>query len=199
MDVTGSRLLVVDNYDSFTYNLVQSLGALGAEVTVKRNDEITLADAESMDPDGIVISPGPGNPADPEYFGVCREILETLSRQTPTLGVCLGMQGFVHAYGGDVIQAEQLMHGKPCPVDHDGEGVFADLETPMEAGRYHSLVVDEDTLPEEIEATAFSDDDELMAVRHRSFPIHGVQFHPESILTPRGDDLLDNLLEMTHP
>ncbi len=200
-DVGGStvtpRILVVDNYDSFTYNLVQFLGELGAEISVERNDAITLEQAEAMDPDGIVISPGPGNPADPAYFGVCADILTKLSPRTPTLGVCLGLQGFVHVYGGDVIHAPRLMHGKTCLVDHDEQGVYEGLPNPMQAGRYHSLMADPDTLPAEIHATAWSDQGELMGVRHERYPIEGVQFHPESILTPNGKDLLDNFLERT--
>jgi anthranilate synthase/aminodeoxychorismate synthase-like glutamine amidotransferase len=191
-----SEILVIDNYDSFTYNLVQAIGALGAEVTVERNDAITLDDVRQQDPDGIVISPGPGNPADPEYFGVCRDVLIELCSTTPILGVCLGMQGFVHHYGGEVVQAPRLMHGKSCLVDHDGRGVYVDVGEPFEAGRYHSLVVDEDSLPADIEPTAYSDEDELMGVRHIEHPIEGVQFHPESILTPAGDDILQNFLEM---
>ncbi len=190
------RVLVLDNYDSFTYNLVQSLGALGADVTVERNDETTLKEIERLDPDGIVISPGPGSPDDPAYFGVCSSVLEHLSPTTPTLGVCLGMQGFVHTYGGTIQPAPRLMHGKACQVQHDEQGVYTDLPNPLEAGRYHSLIVDEDALPPSIEATAHSDEGELMGVRHTEHPIEGIQFHPESILTPHGIDLMDNYLEM---
>jgi anthranilate synthase/aminodeoxychorismate synthase-like glutamine amidotransferase len=191
-----SEILVIDNYDSFTYNLVQAIGALGADVDVERNDEITLEDVEERDPDGIVISPGPGNPADPDYFGVCRDVLLELSPTTPTLGVCLGMQGFVHHYGGEVVKAPRLMHGKACQVRHDGQGVYVDVDDPFQAGRYHSLVVKGGSLPEDIHATSYSDEDELMGVRHAEHPIEGVQFHPESILTPAGEDILDNFLEM---
>lgn len=190
------RVLVIDNYDSFTYNLVQYLGELGAEVSVERNDEVTLADVRELAPDAIVISPGPGNPADPEYFGVCADVLTEVSPEVPTLGVCLGMQGFVHVYGGDIRKAPRLMHGKACEVNHDGEGVYAGLPDPLEAGRYHSLMVDETTLPDGIVATAVSDEDELMGVRHTDYPIEGVQFHPESILTPDGKRILQNFLEM---
>jgi para-aminobenzoate synthetase component 2 len=199
MDVSSaeeSHILVLDNYDSFTYNLVQAIGALGADVTVKRNDEIDLDGVRKLAPDGIVISPGPGNPADPDYFGVCRDVLLGLSPTTPTLGVCLGMQGFVHHYGGDVVQAPRLMHGKACQVSHDGETLYEGTPDPFEAGRYHSLLVEEQTLPDDIEATAVSDEGELMGVRHTELPIEGVQFHPESILTPAGDDILHNFLEM---
>ncbi|PSG96921.1 aminodeoxychorismate/anthranilate synthase component II [Thermoplasmatales archaeon SW_10_69_26] len=193
--MTGPHVLVLDNYDSFTYNLVQAIGAQGAEVTVKRNDDVDLAGIERLDPDGIVISPGPGNPADPDYFGVCRDALIELGPTTPILGVCLGMQGFVHHYGGEVVQAPRLMHGKSCQVSHDGQGVYVDIDDPFEAGRYHSLLVEEGSLPADIEATASSDEDELMGVRHTEHPIEGVQFHPESILTPAGDDILHNFLE----
>jgi len=190
------QVLVIDNYDSFTYNLVQFLGALGADVTVKRNDEIDLADVRELDPDGIVLSPGPGSPEDPAYFGVCRDVLDEVAPEVSTLGVCLGMQGFVHTYGGDVVRAPRLMHGKACQVDHDGQGVYEGLPDPLEAGRYHSLVVDEASLPSDIVPTAHSDEGELMGVRHTEHPIEGVQFHPESILTPDGMHLMENFLEM---
>ncbi len=193
-----TRLLVVDNYDSFTYNLVQYLGELGADPVVHRNDAIDLQDARDLEPDGIVISPGPGSPDDPAYFGVCADILSEMSPEVPTLGVCLGLQGFAHVYGGRVIHAPRLMHGKACLVEHDGEGVFAGLDNPFEAGRYHSLIVDEDTLPDELEPTAWSTDGELMGLRHAELPIEGVQFHPESILTPRGKDILQNFLHLVN-
>lgn len=193
------HVLVIDNYDSFTYNLVQFLGALGAHVTVHRNDAITLPDIQARDPDGIVISPGPGNPEDPAYFGVCHDVLTKVSPETPTLGVCLGMQGFAHAYGATIQPAPRLMHGKACTIRHDAAGLYEGLSNPLEAGRYHSLIVDPDTLPDALEPTAYSDDDELMGLRHETYPIEGVQFHPESILTPDGMNLMDNFLEMTRP
>ena len=188
------RLLVIDNYDSFTYNLVQFLGELGAELTVHRNDAIDLAGVRKLDPDGIVISPGPGSPEDPRYFGVCADVLREVAPEVPTLGVCLGMQGMAHVYGGKVVRAPRLMHGKSCLVDHDGAGVYEGLPQPFEAGRYHSLVVDEASLPDVFVATAHSDQGELMGIRHTSHPIEGVQFHPESILTPDGPALLANFL-----
>jgi anthranilate synthase/aminodeoxychorismate synthase-like glutamine amidotransferase len=193
--MSAPRVLVLDNYDSFTYNLVQYLGELGADLDVRRNDAITLKEAEALAPDGIVISPGPGNPADARSFGVCGEVLRALSPATPTLGVCLGLQGFAHHYGGRVVPAPRLMHGKSCLVHHDGQGVLRGLPDPMEAGRYHSLVVERSSLPRDIVVTAWTEQGEVMGARHARFPIEGVQFHPESILTPHGKDLLRNFLE----
>lgn len=190
-----TRVLVIDNFDSFTFNLVQYLGELGADVTVRRNDAITAKEAEAMAPDAIVISPGPGNPEDPRYFGVCADLLTGLSRTTPTLGVCLGLQGFAHVYGGRVVRAPRILHGKASPVHHDGHGVFRGIPNPFQAARYHSLIVDEASLPPELVKTAWTDDGELMGARHRTLPIEGVQFHPESILTEHGKTLLANFLE----
>ena len=189
------KTLVIDNFDSFTYNLVQYLGEAGADPHVHRNDAITLAAARALDPDAIIISPGPGNPANERDFGVCRDILLELSPQVPTLGVCLGLQGFVHVYGGDVIHAPRILHGKASSVHHKGAGVLAGIPSPFQAARYHSLVVDATTLPTDIEMTAWTDDGELMAAQHRSHPIEGVQFHPESILTEHGHDMIRNFLE----
>ena len=190
------RVLVIDNFDSFTFNLVQYLGELGGNPVVHRNDALTAKEAEALDPDGIVISPGPGNPADPKYFGVCADLLLGTSRDVPTLGVCLGMQGFGHVYGAKVVPAPRLMHGKASPVVHDGRGVFAGVPSPFMAGRYHSLMVDPSTLPDEIEATAWTADErELMGARHREHPIEGVQFHPESILTDAGKTIVQNFIE----
>jgi anthranilate synthase component 2 len=164
-------------------------------VTVKRNDEIELADVRELDPDGIVISPGPGSPEDPAYFGVCRAVLEEVSPEVPTLGVCLGMQGFVHAYGGDVVRAPRLMHGKACTVDHDGQGVYEGLDQGFQAGRYHSLIAEDVPGCFEVSATTDHDGDPLvMGVRHREHPIRGVQFHPESVLTAVGHDVVRNFL-----
>jgi para-aminobenzoate synthetase component 2 len=189
------KTLVIDNFDSFTFNLVQYLGELGAEPIVYRNDAITAKEAEALEPDAIVISPGPGNPSDPKYFGVCADLLLGLSKTTPTLGVCLGLQGFGHVYGGKVVHAPRILHGKASPVFHDGRGVFRDVPSPFMAARYHSLIVDEATLPPELEKTAWTDKGELMGARHKRYPIEGVQFHPESILTEHGKLLLSNFLE----
>ena len=189
------RVLVIDNYDSFTFNLVQYLGELGADVVVRRNDAVTAKEAEQMAPDAIVISPGPGNPADPKYFGVCADLLTGLSKTTPTLGVCLGLQGFAHVYGGKVVHAPRILHGKASPVHHTGEGCLRGVPSPFMAARYHSLVVDEATLPADLVKTAWTADGELMGARHRRHPIEGVQFHPESILTEHGKTILRNFLE----
>ena len=190
-----TKTLVIDNYDSFTFNLVQYLGELGADVMVHRNDQVTAKQCEQMAPDAIVISPGPGNPADPKYFGVCADLLTGLSRTTPTLGVCLGLQGFAHVYGGKVVHAPRILHGKASPVHHDGQGVFAGIPSPFMAARYHSLIVDEPALPRDLVKTAWTADGELMGARHARYPIEGVQFHPESILTEHGKELLRNFLE----
>jgi anthranilate synthase/aminodeoxychorismate synthase-like glutamine amidotransferase len=189
------RTLVVDNFDSFTFNLVQYLGELGADPVVRRNDAITAKEAEQMAPDAIVISPGPGNPADPKAFGVCADLLAGLSRTTPTLGVCLGLQGFAHVYGGKVVHAPRILHGKASPVHHDGEGVLRGIPSPFLAARYHSLIVDRASLPPDIVVSAWTEQDEVMGARHKRYPIEGVQFHPESILTQHGKDLLRNFLE----
>jgi len=182
-------LLMIDNYDSFTYNLVHLFEELGAEVRVFRNDAITLDEAEALEPTHLVISPGPGRPAD---AGISVELIRRLGPQVPTLGVCLGHQAIVEAFGGQVGQAKALLHGKSSLVDHDGKGVFAGLEQHLEAGRYHSLAAVE--IPDDLEVTARTPDGEVMGVRHRSLPIEGVQFHPESVLTPLGPDLGRNFL-----
>ena len=189
------RTLVVDNFDSFTFNLVQYLGELGADPVVFRNDAITPKEAEALEPDAIVISPGPGNPVNPKDFGVCAELLTGLSRTTPTLGVCLGLQGFAHVYGGKVVHAPRILHGKASAVHHDGRTIFEGVPTPFQAARYHSLIVDADTLPAELERTAWTEKGELMGARHKRYPIEGVQFHPESILTEHGKTMLRNFLE----
>lgn len=191
------RTLVIDNFDSFTFNLVQYLGELGAEPIVHRNDAITAKEAEALEPDAIVISPGPGNPSDPKYFGVCSDLLLGLSRTTPTLGVCLGLQGFGHVYGGHVVHAPRILHGKASPVHHDGRTIFQGVPSPFLAARYHSLVVDPARLPPDLEKTAWTEQGELMGARHRRYPIEGVQFHPESILTEHGKTILRNFLETT--
>jgi len=219
------RTLVIDNFDSFTFNLVQYLGELGADPTVFRNDAISAKEAEALAPDAIVISPGPGNPANARDFGVCSEILLGLSRTTPTLGVCLGLQGFAHVYGGRVVHAPRILHGKASAVHHDGRTIFQGVPSPFQAARYHSLIVDAESLPAELERSAWTDagetaasEDEdaprgrvvtaasedqdaprgrvvIMAARHRRYPIEGVQFHPESILTEHGRTILRNFLE----
>ena len=189
------KVLVIDNYDSFTYNLVQYLGELGADPVVFRNDRLTLEQVRELDPHCIVISPGPGRPDDPRYFGVCAQVLREVSPQVPTLGVCLGHQGIGVVFGGRVGPAKELRHGKTSRVFHDGKGVFRDLPDGFPAARYHSLVILRDSLPGVLELSAVSDDGEVMGVRHKTHPIEGVQFHPESVLTPHGKRILRNFLE----
>jgi anthranilate synthase/aminodeoxychorismate synthase-like glutamine amidotransferase len=188
-----NKILIIDNYDSFTYNLVQYFGVLGCEVIVKRNDEITVADAEALAPDRICISPGPGRP---ENAGISNEIIRALGPKTPVLGVCLGHQCIGEVFGGEIVSAPRLMHGKTSPVRHLGAGVFIDLPNPFEATRYHSLIVDRDTLPGSLQVTAETAEGEIMGLQHRDFPIHGVQFHPESVLTGEGMALLRNFLAL---
>ena len=181
---------MIDNYDSFTYNLVHLFEELGAEVVVRRNDAVTAAEAEALAPDRLVVSPGPGRPAD---AGVSVDLIRTLGRRVPTLGVCLGHQAVVEAFGGEIGQAKALLHGKASTVVHDGRGVFAGLPERFEAGRYHSLAATR--VPDELEVSAHTDDGEVMGVRHRELPIEGVQFHPESVLTlPLGRELARNFL-----
>ncbi|HKU39853.1 MAG TPA: aminodeoxychorismate/anthranilate synthase component II [Polyangiales bacterium] len=184
-------ILVIDNYDSFTYNLVQYLGELGAEVVVHRNDEIGVDRIRANRPEGILISPGPGNP---DEAGVSLEVLARLSAETPILGVCLGHQAIGQAFGGRVVRAGRLMHGRTSPILHDGSGVFQGVPSPFTATRYHSLIVDRDTLPAELIVTAWTAEGEIMGLRHRSLPVEGVQFHPESFLTEHGHELLRNFL-----
>jgi len=188
-----ARVLVVDNYDSFVYNLVQYLGELGATPIVHRNDAITLDEVEALAPDAILLSPGPGRPED---AGIICPLLERFAGQFPILGVCLGHQAIGHVFGGSVVRAPELMHGKTSMVNHRDVGVFAGLPNPFEATRYHSLVVDRASMPEVLEITADTDDGTVMGIRHREFPIEGVQFHPESILTTAGHDLLANFLTL---
>ncbi|MCK5563033.1 aminodeoxychorismate/anthranilate synthase component II [Candidatus Bathyarchaeota archaeon] len=190
------RVLVIDNYDSFVYNLVQYIGELGGNPVVYRNNEITLRQALKLRPDKIVISPGPGTPEDIRYFGVCTDILLRMSCEVPTLGVCLGHQGIISVFGGKIVRAKKLMHGKTSLIKHDGNGVYRDVENPFVATRYHSLVGDRATMPPCLKITAESlDDGEVMGVRHVKYPIEGVQFHPESILTTVGKTFLKNFLE----
>lgn len=188
------NVLIIDNYDSFVYNLYQRLGDLGAHPSVVRNDAIDLNGVRRLAPDAIVLSPGPGHPASRRDFGVCSEILREVSPRTPTLGVCLGHQGIGDVFGGKVVHAARLLHGKTSRVHHDGRTIFEGLPNPFVAGRYHSLAIERDAIPEAIEVSATADDGEIMAVRHRRYPIEGVQFHPESILTPDGPALLRNFL-----
>jgi anthranilate synthase component 2 len=182
-------ILLVDNYDSFTYNLAHLFGALGVDVVVRRNDEIDADEAERLAPEQLVVSPGPGRPAE---AGGSEEIIRRLAPTTPTLGVCLGHQAIVEVYGGAGGYARELLHGKASPVRHDGSGLFEGLPEPFDAGRYHSLAATR--LPDELEPTAYADDGEVMAVRHRTLPVVGVQFHPESVLTPDGPALARNFL-----
>ena len=186
------RVLVVDNYDSFTWNLVQLVGALGGAPEVVRNDEVTLADVEKMDPTHIILSPGPGHPDDARRIGVCRPILEKLER-VPVLGVCLGHQAIVRSFGGRVVEGEPV-HGKTAEIEHEGDGLLADLPRPFTAMRYHSLVADRESLPSSLVANAWCKDGTIMGVRHRERPVHGVQFHPESIGTPIGKRLVGAFL-----
>ena len=191
-------LLVIDNYDSFTFNLVQYFGELAAqhplaaELRVERNDALTVAEIRDLKPDAILLSPGPG---DPDQAGICLQVLKELSPEIPTLGVCLGHQALAQAYGGRVVRAAELMHGKTSPVMHRGEGVFAGLPQPLTATRYHSLIAERETLPDCLEVTAWLEDNTVMGLRHRQYPhLQGVQFHPESVLTEAGHKLLANFL-----
>jgi anthranilate synthase/aminodeoxychorismate synthase-like glutamine amidotransferase len=188
-----AMILVIDNYDSFTYNLVQMLGSLHGEIRVARNDAMTPAQILALDPDYLVLSPGPGEPS---AAGHLLGIVETCTTHIPTLGVCLGHQAIAQAFGGGVVPSPTLVHGKASPVYHAGEGLFAGLSNPMECGRYHSLTVDPDSLPECLMPLAHSADGILMALAHRTRPILGVQFHPESVLTPQGAQLLRNFLRI---
>ena len=186
-------ILVLDNYDSFTYNLVQYFGELGADLRVVRNDRITVADIETLAPERIIVSPGPCTPSE---AGMSSEVIKTFGPRLPILGVCLGHQCIGEVYGGDVVRADRLMHGKTSPIIHHGQGVFKDLPSPFEATRYHSLIVKRDTLPDVLEITAETAEGEIMGLRHKTLPVHGVQFHPESILTTEGKRLLKNFLEL---
>lgn len=194
-------LLVIDNYDSFTFNLVQYLGELSSQfpvatdLRVERNDALSLEEIRSLDPSAILLSPGPG---DPDQAGICLDVLRQLSPTIPTLGVCLGHQSLAQAYGGKIVRANELMHGKTSPVQHRGEGVFAGLPQPLNATRYHSLIAERNTLPECLEVTAWLGDGTIMGLRHRDYPhLQGVQFHPESVLTEAGHELLANFLRQT--
>jgi anthranilate synthase/aminodeoxychorismate synthase-like glutamine amidotransferase len=190
----GARILVIDNYDSFVYNLVQYLGELGAEPIVHRCDQVTMAEVDAIDPDGVLISPGPGRPGD---AGISNDIIRTFGGRAPVFGVCLGHQCIGEVFGGDVVRAPQVMHGKTSLIRHHDVGVFEGLPNPLEATRYHSLVVARDSVPDVLEITAETDDGLVMGLRHREHDIEGVQFHPESILTVAGHDLLQRFLDRT--
>jgi len=192
-------IFVLDNYDSFTYNLVQYLGELtsGAEIVVRRNDQVTVSEIENLHPERIVVSPGPCTPSD---AGISLELIRHFAGRVPLLGVCLGHQAIGEAFGGQVIRAPRLMHGKTSAVEHDGKTIFRDLPAPMQATRYHSLIVSEDGLPKDLEVSASTSDANggrvIMGLRHRKYPVEGVQFHPESVLTPEGKHLIRNFLQM---
>lgn len=191
------KILVIDNYDSFVYNIAQLLGELETEPTIVRNDSITLSDIRMMDHDAIVLSPGPGHPADRKYFGVCTDIITELGPSVPILGVCLGHQGIVHAFGGRVINAGKIKHGKTSLIQYTSDRLFEDVENPFKATRYHSLVADKNTMPSSLEVTAKAlDDGEIMGIRHKQYLIEGVQFHPESVLTGQGRRMLLNFISM---
>jgi len=188
------RLLLIDNYDSFTYNLVQAFLVLGADVSVYRNDEISTDQALEFNPTHLCISPGPGRPED---AGISLDMIATFEKRVPILGVCLGHQSLVSHFGGHIVPADRLMHGKTSMVHHDGQSIFRGLSEPFEAGRYHSLAAETQSMPSVLEITARTEQDEIMGVRHRELPLEGVQFHPESVLTPEGDDLMKNFLALT--
>ncbi len=188
------KLLVIDNYDSFTYNLVHFLGELGADSKVFRNDKISLDEIEAMAPEGIVLSPGP---ATPNEAGICLALIDRFKATTPILGVCLGHQAIGQALGGDVVRAPSLMHGKTSRVNHNGKGLFRGLNAGFEATRYHSLIVERETLPRDLDVTAWTDDGLIMGMQHRTLPLHGVQFHPESIASENGHALLQNFLNLS--
>ncbi len=190
------KVLILDNYDSFVYNLAQYVGALGAEPLVLRNDSVTVDEVEGLSPERIIVSPGPGSPGDDRSFGVCASVLKGISRDVPTLGVCLGHQGIGYAFGAKVDRAPVVMHGKTSRIVHDGKGVLQGVASPLQATRYHSLVVQKDGLPSELRVTALAlEDAEIMGLRHSRYPIEGVQFHPESIMTPEGMKIVRNFIE----
>lgn len=194
---SNMKVLVIDNYDSFVYNIAQLLGELKTEPSVIRNDRITLNQVKAMNPDAIVISPGPGHPADRKYFGICTDIITELGPTTPILGVCLGHQGIVHAFGGKVINAKKVRHGKTSSIEYTQDLLFEDVRNPFRATRYHSLVADQKKIPDSLEVTARAlDDGEVMGIRHKKYLIEGVQFHPESVLTGEGRKMLMNFISM---
>lgn len=186
-------ILVIDNYDSFTFNLVQYLGELGAELRVFRNDRITIEEAVALNPEKVLVSPGP---CTPKEAGVSCDIIREFGPRMPVFGVCLGHQAIGDVYGGDVVRAERLMHGKTSPIIHEGKSVFKGLPSPFDATRYHSLIIKRETLPDCLEITAWTAEGEIMGIKHKEHPVHGVQFHPESILTVEGKKLLQNFLDL---
>ena len=192
-DFDHVRMLLIDNYDSFTYNLVQAFAAMGASVMVYRNDAISVEESAALEPTHLVISPGPGRPED---AGVSLDMIGAWAGKVPILGVCLGHQSIVQQHGGDIVRAERLMHGKTSMVKHDGATIFAGLSNPFEVGRYHSLCAEHESLPDELVVTAETERGEIMGVRHKTLPIEGVQFHPESVLTPEGDALMANFMRL---
>ncbi|WP_410985512.1 aminodeoxychorismate/anthranilate synthase component II [Bacillus cereus] len=189
-------ILMIDNYDSFTFNLVQFLGELGQELVVKRNDEVTISDIEQMKPDFLMISPGP---CSPNEAGISMDVIKYFAGKIPIFGVCLGHQSIAQVFGGDVVRADRLMHGKTSPMYHDGKTIFSDIPNPFTATRYHSLIVKKETLPECLEVTSWTEEGEIMALRHKTLPIEGVQFHPESIMTSHGKELLQNFIRSYSP
>ncbi|KAB2492560.1 aminodeoxychorismate/anthranilate synthase component II [Bacillus cereus] len=189
-------ILMIDNYDSFTFNLVQFLGELGQELVIKRNDEVTIADIENMKPDFLMISPGP---CSPNEAGISMEAIKYFAGKLPIFGVCLGHQSIAQVFGGEVVRAERLMHGKTSPMHHDGKTIFSDIPNPFTATRYHSLIVKKETLPDCLEITSWTEEGEIMALRHTTLPIEGVQFHPESIMTSQGKELLQNFIRKHSP
>ena len=191
------KFLIIDNYDSFVYNLAQILGELGVKSDVIRNDKITIGQIKKNNYDAIVISPGPGTPDDKKYFGICVDVISELGPEKPILGVCLGHQGIIHAFGGKVVNARNVRHGKTSPVKHEGTPLFENVNSPFRATRYHSLVGDKTIIPDSLEVTAIAEDDgEIMGVSHKQYLIEGVQFHPESILTSEGKKILSNFIKM---
>jgi anthranilate synthase component 2 len=190
------KVIIIDNFDSFVYNLAQYIGKLDAEPLVYRNNMITVNHVKRMNPDKIVISPGPGVPSDPKYFGICLDLIRQVSVEVPTLGVCLGHQGIAYAYGGSIVPAKRLMHGKTSLIHHDHNGLFKGITNPLRAARYHSLVCERKSFPQCLQVTAKSlDDNEIMGLKHREYPIYGIQFHPESILTSEGMKIMKNFIE----
>lgn len=190
------KIVILDNYDSFTYNLFQYLAEIDAKPLVFRNDEVTFDQLRDLNPERIIISPGPGNPENPKYFGICKQVILEMGPVVPLLGVCLGHQGIIHAFGGKVVRAPQPMHGKTSIVYHNNQGILKGLRNGFEVMRYHSLIGERESLPSCLEVTAKTWDDIIMGVQHREYPIHGIQFHPESVGTPIGKKLLKKFLEM---
>ena len=191
------KTLIIDNYDSFTYNLYQYVGELKGNPVIFRNDQITLDEIENLQPTHIIISPGPGTPEDPAYFGICKAVILNFGKKTPILGVCLGHQGIAYAFGGKVVPAKRVTHGKTSSIEHTKEGIFEGISSPIEGMRYHSLMAERETFPKELEITAWTlDDKTIMALKHKTYPIHGIQFHPESIGTPCGKQIMKNFIDL---